>query len=396
MKTMEDSEFEVGVAKTMSNEKELCQKQTESGKLWQVQKNWLEARKKIASLEAQINMHILLQFSHRLREESLVCEMVDLRRNQEINQAKFDEERREWLRDIREFQRNKLQNSDIGNVEIAKLKAEIAELKSSLDDAERTRMFLLEDNGKIKQQKAKLRCDYNTLKREHSKLLLSHQSGAASMKREILCDRNGAGNSMSYCSENRSECRVNFGSAVLGLSETCNICIPAVTSTEFTVSNNQNVKSTSDCNTNSTVRSLDTQVLLYYYSGCSLWLFCVVELTEKLKRASERNSDLQKALRIVDAQCEKLVRSFQELKLRYKTKKSDRLLKSRSEINIIPPACSSSERSDTDLGHSTLERNCMLLYRNFQDNGSDASDAVKRSYTPCLSTVRKRPRNDLC
>lgn len=41
------------------------------------------------------------------------------------------------------------------------LKAELAELKSTLNDAERTRLFLLEDNGKIKQQKAKLRFFYH-------------------------------------------------------------------------------------------------------------------------------------------------------------------------------------------------------------------------------------------
>lgn len=33
--------------------------------------------------------------------------MVELRNSQEVNQAKFDEERREWLRSIRAAQENK-------------------------------------------------------------------------------------------------------------------------------------------------------------------------------------------------------------------------------------------------------------------------------------------------
>ncbi|VDM12866.1 unnamed protein product [Wuchereria bancrofti] len=147
---MGDAEFQFAVGTTDSEEKDQERKRTELGKLVQMQKNWLEARKKIASLEAQVNMH-------RLREEALVCEMVELRKSQEVCQAKFDEERREWLRDMRAAQESKAENFDKGKAEIDLLKAEIAELKSSLDDAERTRLFLLEDNGKIKQQKAKLR-----------------------------------------------------------------------------------------------------------------------------------------------------------------------------------------------------------------------------------------------
>lgn len=52
---MGDSEFQVIIKKDLE-EKDQDEKRTERGKLVQMQKNWLEARKKIASLEAQVNM----------------------------------------------------------------------------------------------------------------------------------------------------------------------------------------------------------------------------------------------------------------------------------------------------------------------------------------------------
>ncbi|VDN42736.1 unnamed protein product [Gongylonema pulchrum] len=83
--------------------------------------------------------------------------MAELRRNTELCQSKFDAERREWMRSIQTVEESKAQNAGSGKAEIDMLKAKVSELSAALADAERTRLFLLEDNGKIKQQKAKLR-----------------------------------------------------------------------------------------------------------------------------------------------------------------------------------------------------------------------------------------------
>lgn len=53
---MGDAEFQVVVVKKDSEEKDQNRKRTECGKMVQIQKDWLEARKRIASLEAQVNM----------------------------------------------------------------------------------------------------------------------------------------------------------------------------------------------------------------------------------------------------------------------------------------------------------------------------------------------------
>lgn len=55
LEVMGDAEFQVAVKKD-SEEKDQERKQAERAKLVQMQKDWLEARKRIASLEAQVNM----------------------------------------------------------------------------------------------------------------------------------------------------------------------------------------------------------------------------------------------------------------------------------------------------------------------------------------------------
>ncbi|OZC09149.1 hypothetical protein X798_03896 [Onchocerca flexuosa] len=338
---MECAEFQVATVKTDSEEKDQDRKLTERGKLLQMQKNWLEARKKIASLEAQVNMH-------RLREEALVCEMVELRKSQEVNQTKFDEERREWLRDMR--------NADNDKAEIDLLKAEIAELKSSLDDAERTRLFLLEDNGKIKQQKAKLRCDYNELKREHNKLLSSQQTGSTSRKSQVLCDRSGTENIPNRSNQNGLRGGNNFGTAVLGLSETYSICISPV---PITQSDNSNVTSSEADSKPTTARSVNMQSIVMNNVNTEEKKL-IEELTEKLKHSDEKNKELREALHTVDEQCEKLVRSFQELKLRYE--EMERNLASNALVSSTALQGSSQcGQSDLGTGHSSAEKDHKFL-----------------------------------
>ncbi|VDP15644.1 unnamed protein product [Onchocerca flexuosa] len=393
-KGMECAEFQVATVKTDSEEKDQDRKLTERGKLLQMQKNWLEARKKIASLEAQVNMH-------RLREEALVCEMVELRKSQEVNQTKFDEERREWLRDMRVIQESKTQNADNDKAEIDLLKAEIAELKSSLDDAERTRLFLLEDNGKIKQQKAKLRCDYNELKREHNKLLSSQQTGSTSVrlcnllyitrKSQVLCDRSGTENIPNRSNQNGLRGGNNFGTAVLGLSETYSICISPV---PITQSDNSNVTSSEADSKPTTARSVNMQSIVMNNVNTEEKKL-IEELTEKLKHSDEKNKELREALHTVDEQCEKLVRSFQELKLRYE--EMERNLASNALVSSTALQGSSQcGQSDLGTGHSSAEKDHKFLSQKPLDDGNPASNSIKRKYASCLTAFGKRSKNDLC
>ncbi|VDK86415.1 unnamed protein product, partial [Onchocerca ochengi] len=346
---MECAEFQVASVKTDSEGKDQDKKLTERGKLLQMQKNWLEARKKIASLEAQVNMH-------RLREEALVCEMVELRKSQEVNQTKFDEERREWLRDLRIIQESKAQNADYDKAEIDLLKAEIAELKSSLVDAERTRLFLLEDNGKIKQQKAKLRCDYNELKREHNKLLSSQQTGTTTRKSQVLCDRSGTENIPNKSNQNGLRGGNNFGTAVLGLSETYSICISPVSLTQ---SDNSNVTSSEADPKPTIARSVNMQSVEINNVNTEEKKL-IEELTEKLKHSDEKNKELREALHTVDEQCEKLVRSFQELKLRYEEMERD-LAPNASVSSAALQGSSQCGQSDLGMGHSSAEMDHKFL-----------------------------------
>ncbi|EJW86221.1 hypothetical protein WUBG_02868 [Wuchereria bancrofti] len=382
---MGDAEFQFAVGTTDSEEKDQERKRTELGKLVQMQKNWLEARKKIASLEAQVNMH-------RLREEALVCEMVELRKSQEVCQAKFDEERREWLRDMRAAQESKAENFDKGKAEIDLLKAEIAELKSSLDDAERTRLFLLEDNGKIKQQKAKLRCDYNELKREHNKLLFSQQARTTFRKSEVLCDRSGTENIPNRGSQNRLISGNNFGNAVLGLSETCSICISPVSLRQSYNSNVTILEANSKRSEDSVARSVNMQGSVIMKNTDEEKL--IGELIEKLKHSDEKNQELRKALHTVDEQCEKLVRSFQELKLRYEEKERNLAL-SASMSRVVTQSSSQYGRSDLETEHSIAEKDHRFLSQKLLDDVRPASNSVKRKYASCLTALGKRSEN-LC
>ncbi|KAK6111229.1 hypothetical protein QQG55_42835 [Brugia pahangi] len=379
---MGDAEFQAAVVTTDLEEKDEERKQTERGKLVQMQKNWLKARKKIASLEAQVNMH-------RLREEALVCEMVELRKSQEVSQAKFDEERREWLRDMRAAQDSKAENFDKGKTEINLLKAEIAELKSCLDDAERTRLFLLEDNGKIKQQKAKLRCDYNELKREHNKLLFSQQTRTTSRKSEVLCDRNGTENIPNRSSQNGLISGNKFENSVLSLSETCSICISPISLTQSDNSNVTIMEANSKRSEDSLVRS--GSVIMKNTEEKKL----IGELIEKLKHSDEKNQELRKALHTVDEQCEKLVRSFQELKLRCEEKERNLAL-SASMSSVIIQDSSQYGRSDLETEHSTAEKDHRSLSQKLLDDVCPASNSVKRKYASCLTALGKRSKNDLC
>ncbi|VIO87523.1 Uncharacterized protein BM_BM9164 [Brugia malayi] len=379
---MGDAEFQVAVVTTDLEEKDEERKQTERGKLVQMQKNWLKARKKIASLEAQVNMH-------RLREEALVCEMVELRKSQEVSQAKFDEERREWLRNMRAAQESKAENFDKGKTEINLLKAEIAELKSCLNDAERTRLFLLEDNGKIKQQKAKLRCDYNELKREHNKLLFSQQTRTTSRKSEVLCDRNGTENIPNRSSQNGLISGNKFENSVLGLSETCSICISPISLTQSDNSNVTIMEANSKRSEDSLVRS--GSVIMKNTEEKKL----IGELIEKLKHSDEKNQELRKALHTVDEQCEKLVRSFQELKLRCEEKERNLAL-SASMSSVIMQDSSQYGRSDLETEHFTAEKDHRSLSQKLLDDVCPASNSVKRKYASCLTALGKRSKNDLC
>ncbi|MCP9265583.1 hypothetical protein DINM_020913 [Dirofilaria immitis] len=348
-----------------------------------MQKNWLEARKKIASLEAQ----------HRLREEALVCEMVELRRSQEVNQTKFDEERREWLRDMRVIQESKAQNVGNDKVEIDLLKAEIAELKSSLNDAERTRLFLLEDNGKIKQQKAKLRCDYNELKREHNKLLSSQQAGTTSRKNEVLCDRSGMENIPKRGNQNGVRDGSNFGTAVLGLSETCSICISPTSLTQSDNSNVTVLETNSKRVKDSIARSVNMQCRNEQCKHRRKKL--IEELTKKLKHSDEKNKKLREALHTVDEQCEKLVRSFQGLKLRYEEKERN-FAQNALISNSALQGSSQCGRSNLGTERPSDEKNHKFLSQKLLDDGSSASNAIKRKYTSCLTAFGKRSKSDLC
>ncbi|VIO87522.1 Uncharacterized protein BM_BM9164 [Brugia malayi] len=375
---MGDAEFQVAVVTTDLEEKDEERKQTERGKLVQMQKNWLKARKKIASLEAQVNMH-------RLREEALVCEMVELRKSQEVSQAKFDEERREWLRNMRAAQESKAENFDKGKTEINLLKAEIAELKSCLNDAERTRLFLLEDNGKIKQQKAKLRCDYNELKREHNKLLFSQQTRTTSRKSEVLCDRNGTENIPNRSSQNGLISGNKFENSVLGLSETCSICISPISLTQSDNSNVTIMEANSKRSEDSLVRS--GSVIMKNTEEKKL----IGELIEKLKHSDEKNQELRKALHTVDEQCEKLV----ELKLRCEEKERNLAL-SASMSSVIMQDSSQYGRSDLETEHFTAEKDHRSLSQKLLDDVCPASNSVKRKYASCLTALGKRSKNDLC
>uniref|UniRef100_A0A912HGU5 Bm9164 n=1 Tax=Brugia malayi TaxID=6279 RepID=A0A912HGU5_BRUMA len=383
---MGDAEFQVAVVTTDLEEKDEERKQTERGKLVQMQKNWLKARKKIASLEAQVNMH-------RLREEALVCEMVELRKSQEVSQAKFDEERREWLRNMRAAQESKAENFDKGKTEINLLKAEIAELKSCLNDAERTRLFLLEDNGKIKQQKAKLRCDYNELKREHNKLLFSQQTRTTSRKSEVLCDRNGTENIPNRSSQNGLISGNKFENSVLGLSETCSICISPISLTQSDNSNVTIMEANSKRSEDSLVRSVSMQGSVIMKNTEEKKL--IGELIEKLKHSDEKNQELRKALHTVDEQCEKLVRSFQELKLRCEEKERNLAL-SASMSSVIMQDSSQYGRSDLETEHFTAEKDHRSLSQKLLDDVCPASNSVKRKYASCLTALGKRSKNDLC
>ncbi|CAG9538803.1 unnamed protein product [Cercopithifilaria johnstoni] len=384
---MGDAEFQVAVVKKDLEEKDQERKRTERGKLVQMQKDWVEARKKIASLEAQVNMH-------RLREEALVCEMVELRKSQEVSQTKFDEERREWLRDMRAVQESKTQNADKGKAEIDLLKAEIAELKSSLDDAERTRLFLLEDNGKIKQQKAKLRCDYNELKREHNKLLSSQQTGTTSKKNEVLCDRSGTENIPNRLNQNGLRGGNNFGS-VLGLSETCSICISPISPAHPNKSNVTSLEADSKHNDNSITRFVNIQESAVMSNVDTEEKKLIEELTQKLKHSDEKNQELRKALHTVDEQCEKLVRSFQELKLRYE--QNERNLALNASVSCVTLQGSSQcGRSDFETGYSAAKNDHKLLSQKLLDDGGPVSNAIKRKYASCLASFGKRSKNDLC
>lgn len=378
MQAMGDAEFQVAVVTTDLEEKDEERKQTERGKLVQMQKNWLKARKKIASLEAQVNMH-------RLREEALVCEMVELRKSQEVSQAKFDEERREWLRNMRAAQESKAENFDKGKTEINLLKAEIAELKSCLNDAERTRLFLLEDNGKIKQQKAKLRCDYNELKREHNKLLFSQQTRTTSRKSEVLCDRNGTENIPNRSSQNGLISGNKFENSVLGLSETCSICISPISLTQSDNSNVTIMEANSKRSEDSLVRS--GSVIMKNTEEKKL----IGELIEKLKHSDEKNQELRKALHTVDEQCEKLV----ELKLRCEEKERNLAL-SASMSSVIMQDSSQYGRSDLETEHFTAEKDHRSLSQKLLDDVCPASNSVKRKYASCLTALGKRSKNDLC
>nr|CRZ23440.1 Bm9164 [Brugia malayi] len=366
---MGDAEFQVAVVTTDLEEKDEERKQTERGKLVQMQKNWLKARKKIASLEAQVNMH-------RLREEALVCEMVELRKSQEVSQAKFDEERREWLRNMRAAQESKAENFDKGKTEINLLKAEIAELKSCLNDAERTRLFLLEDNGKIKQQKAKLRCDYNELKREHNKLLFSQQTRTTSRKSEVLCDRNGTENIPNRSSQNGLISGNKFENSVLGLSETCSICISPISLTQSDNSNVTIMEANSKRSEDSLVRS--GSVIMKNTEEKKL----IGELIEKLKHSDEKNQELRKALHTVDEQCEKLV----ELKLRCEEKERNLAL-SASMSSVIMQDSSQYGRSDLETEHFTAEKDHRSLSQKLLDDVCPASNSVKRKYASCLTAL---------
>uniref|UniRef100_A0A912HHU5 Bm9164 n=1 Tax=Brugia malayi TaxID=6279 RepID=A0A912HHU5_BRUMA len=379
---MGDAEFQVAVVTTDLEEKDEERKQTERGKLVQMQKNWLKARKKIASLEAQVNMH-------RLREEALVCEMVELRKSQEVSQAKFDEERREWLRNMRAAQESKAENFDKGKTEINLLKAEIAELKSCLNDAERTRLFLLEDNGKIKQQKAKLRCDYNELKREHNKLLFSQQTRTTSRKSEVLCDRNGTENIPNRSSQNGLISGNKFENSVLGLSETCSICISPISLTQSDNSNVTIMEANSKRSEDSLVRSVSMQGSVIMKNTEEKKL--IGELIEKLKHSDEKNQELRKALHTVDEQCEKLV----ELKLRCEEKERNLAL-SASMSSVIMQDSSQYGRSDLETEHFTAEKDHRSLSQKLLDDVCPASNSVKRKYASCLTALGKRSKNDLC
>uniref|UniRef100_A0A915PS73 Uncharacterized protein n=1 Tax=Setaria digitata TaxID=48799 RepID=A0A915PS73_9BILA len=369
--------------RTDSEEKDQDKNRTERGKLVQMQKNWLEARKKIASLEAQVNMH-------RLREEALICEMVELRKNQEISQTKFDEERREWLRDLRAVQESRAQNADDDKVQIESLKAEIAELKSSLDDAERTRLFLLEDNGKIKQQKAKLRCDYNELKREHNKLLSSQQA-ATTRRNEVLCDRSATENIPNRGIQNVPRNEGNFGAGVLGLSETYSICILPVLPAQSDNSNASGLEADSKQDGNSVVTYVNMQEGVVLNNANTEEKKLIEELTAKLKNSDEKNKELRKALYTVDEQCEKLV----ELKLRYEEKERNLALNA-SASGVAQQGSSHSEKSDLATGFPATKKNHIFLSQNFLDDESLASNAVKRKHTSCSTAFGKRSKNDLC
>uniref|UniRef100_A0A0R3S3I8 Filament-like plant protein 7 n=1 Tax=Elaeophora elaphi TaxID=1147741 RepID=A0A0R3S3I8_9BILA len=398
---MGDTEFQVEVAKKNSEEKDQDKKRTDKGQLLQMQKSWLEAKRRIASLEAQVNMH-------RLREEALVCEMVELRKSHEISQTKFDEERREWFRDMRTIQESKAQNVGKGKAEIDSLKAEIAELKSSLDDAERTRLFLLEDNGKIKQQKAKLRCDYNELKREHNKLLSSQQVLITSVrfhaifvltcsvgKKSVLCDRSGTENIPNRSSRNGLRGGNNFGNAVLGLSETCSICISPVSPTQSDNSNVNSLETDSKRNEGSIPRSVNIQESAVMSNVNTEEKKLIEELIEKLKHSDERNQELRKALHTVDEQCEKLVRSFQELKLRYEEKERNLTLET-SMPSVALQNSSHCGRSDLETEYSAAKKDHKFLSQKLLDNGGPASNTIKRKYASCLAAFGKRSKNDLC
>ncbi|EFO25697.2 hypothetical protein LOAG_02785 [Loa loa] len=380
---MEDAEFQVTVVKTDTEENNQDKKRTERGKLVQMQKNWLEARKKIASLEAQVNMH-------RLREEALVCEMVELRKNQEVSQVKFDEERREWLRNMQAAQEIKAENVDKGKAEIDLLKAEIAELKSSLNDAERTRLFLLEDNGKIKQQKAKLRCDYNELKREHNKLLSSQQA-ETTRKSEVLHDRSGTENIPNKGNQNGLRGGNNFGNAVLGLSETHSICISPASPKQSDNSNVTNLEADSKRNEDSVARSVNMQESAVMNNVNTEEKKLIGELIEKLKHSDKKNQELRKALHTVDEQCEKLL----ELKLRYEEKERNLAL-SASISSVAPQDSNQCGRSDLEMGHSATEKEQKFLSQKFLDDMGSSSNAVKRKYASCITAFGKRSKNDLC
>ncbi|KAM3725401.1 Agglutinin receptor [Dirofilaria immitis] len=370
---MECAKFQVATVTPDSEENDQDKKRTERGKLIQMQKNWLEARKKIASLEAQVNMH-------RLREEALVCEMVELRRSQEVNQTKFDEERREWLRDMRVIQESKAQNVGNDKVEIDLLKAEIAELKSSLNDAERTRLFLLEDNGKIKQQKAKLRCDYNELKREHNKLLSSQQAGTTSRKNEVLCDRSGMENIPKRGNQNGVRDGSNFGTAVLGLSETCSICISPTSLTQSDNSNVTVLETNSKRVKDPIARSVNMQDSVVMNSVNTEEKKLIEELTKKLKHSDEKNKKLREALHTVDEQCEKLV----GLKLRYEEKERN-FAQNALISNSALQGSSQCGRSNLGTERPSDEKNHKFLSQKLLDDGSSASNAIKRKYTSCLT-----------
>ncbi|VDM17819.1 unnamed protein product [Wuchereria bancrofti] len=84
------------------------------------------------------------------------------------------------------------------------------------------------------------------------------------------------------------------------------------------------------------------------------------ELIEKLKHSDEKNQELRKALHTVDEQCEKLVRSFQELKLRYEEKERNLAL-SASMSRVVTQSSSQYGRSDLETEHSIAEKDHRFL-----------------------------------